>query len=149
MKKTIALSTMVLISLTNIAFSEELNNYSDILNAVKDGKNITTFIDFSNCKPKIKVSGQFSPKSIIIHDDSIIFSDTHFTRNNPQYPNQPILEYVTYKINNDNNVNITIDILNANNYIPIEHSKHTTISCQITKDQASFFSNISTNTTEL
>ncbi|AEB28666.1 VirK family protein [Francisella hispaniensis] len=140
MKKIIALSTMVLISLTNIAFSKELNNYVDILNAVKDGKNITTFINFSNCKPEIKVSGQFSPKSIIIHNDSIIFSDTHFTRNNPQYPNQPILEYVTYKINN-NNVNITVDILNANNHSPMEHSKHITTSCQIAKDQASFFSN--------
>ncbi|ACD30667.1 VirK family protein [Francisella tularensis] len=139
MKKIITLSTLLLISLTSIAFSKELNNYSDILNAVKDGKNITIFVDFSNCKPEIKVSGQFSPKSIMIHNDSIIFSDTHFTRNNPQYLNEPILEYVVYKING-NNVNITIDILDANNS-PMEHSKRITIGCQITKDQASFFSN--------
>ncbi|OIN83888.1 VirK family protein [Francisella sp. TX07-6608] len=140
MKKIITLSTLLLISLTSIAFSKKLNNYSDILNAVKDGKNITIFVDFSNCKPEIKVSGQFSPKSIMIHNDSIIFSDTHFTRNNPQYPNEPILEYVVYKIN-DNNVDITIDMLNTDNYNPMKHSKRITIGCQIAKDQASFFSN--------
>lgn len=38
MKKIITLSTLLLISLTSIAFSKELNNYSDILNAIKDGK---------------------------------------------------------------------------------------------------------------
>ena len=63
-EEIIALSTIVLISPTNIAFSKELNNYVDILNTVKDGKNITTFINFSNCKPEIKVYGQLSPKSI-------------------------------------------------------------------------------------
>ncbi|MDE5014840.1 hypothetical protein NAI47_12785, partial [Francisella tularensis subsp. holarctica] len=69
----------------------------------------------------------------------LIFSDNLFTRNNPQYSNEPILYYVVFKING-NNVNITIDIIDANNS-PMGHSKRITIACQINKDQARYFSN--------
>ncbi|WP_227806593.1 hypothetical protein [Francisella persica] len=68
----------MVISLTSIGFSKELNSYP--VNAVKAGKNTTTVvINFPNCKPEIKAFGQFSPKSIIIHSNSILL-DVHFTR---------------------------------------------------------------------
>lgn len=120
--------------------AKELNNYSNILSSIKNGKNITTVINFSNCKPSIQMIGHYNPKSIVAYNNSILFSDGHFTRNNPQYPNQSILEYVTYKIDNSNNVQITTQFLNPTNYKPMSSNKPISVNCIVDKDQARFFS---------
>lgn len=142
--KKIALGLLsTLISLPVIASTQELPNYSEILNAVENGKKITIVVNFTNCSSdikNIKGLGYYSPQSIMLHNNKITFSDKHFTTHNPLYENKAVLEYVKYNINEDS-VDLTTEFVNPVNYQQITELKPITIKCSIGNNQANFFAN--------
>jgi hypothetical protein len=43
----------------------------------------------------------------------------HFTLNNPNFPKVPLYEFVRYTFTDDNNLNLSYQVLDAQNYSPL------------------------------
>lgn len=124
MKKFILLASLLI---TTNCFAGVLYNYNKIKAAVISGKAIHIVIDFSKCSsPKnestqaMSVIAVYAPNSLLVMNDHIATSLTHFTLNNPSFPGKPIYEFVRYTISDNNTVNVTEQILDAN-YTPLLH----------------------------
>lgn len=116
------LLTSLLIS-TN-SFSDELHNFNELKSAVMTGKTIRVAVDFLKCSSANKgdepVSiGVFTPNAIHVANDHVAASLTHFTLNDPSFPGKPVYEFVSYTIADDNNLNLTDQVLDAVNYTPL------------------------------
>lgn len=112
MKKMLIICSMSLIS---SGFTKQLECYQEIEKAIKSGDSIIVVTDFSKCSTPMPVYGQFVPSAIMLANNSIIFSDNHFTTNNPQSKGKPANEYVTYNIHN-NNVEIDTQLISLPDY---------------------------------
>lgn len=116
--KKLALLVSFLISTNSVA--GELHNFNEVKTAIVSGKTIHIAIDFSKCSASNKGIAQsmsigvFTPTAIVV-TDHIATSLTHFTLNN----GKPVYEFVRYTITDDNNVNVTNQVLDAVNYTPI------------------------------
>lgn len=132
MKKLILLASLLI---TTNSFADELHNFNEIKAAVIIGKTIHIAIDFSKCAAPNKANAQsmnvgiFTPSAIQVANDHIATSLTHFTLNNPGFPDKPIYEFVRYTITGDDNVNLTAHVLDAVNYISL--SNRISFNCKI------------------
>lgn len=119
MKRIVLLS---LIFLNSHCIANELHNFEQIKSAAMSGKTIHISVDFKQCSSAGKdssaptVVGIFTPDKITVTDTQIATAFTHFTLNNPKYPDQPFYEYVRYTINDGNNVYIALQTIYAPNF---------------------------------
>lgn len=119
MKKWVFLASLLMAS---NSFADELYNFHEIKTAIITGKTPHIVVDFAKCSTMSKnnlqsiMVGGFTPNAIHVSDDHIATSLTHFTLNNPSFPQKPVYEFVRYTIKSDNNVNIAIQILDPVSY---------------------------------
>lgn len=124
MKKYFLLLQILLI--TN-AHSIQLHHYSQIKNAVANGKQVRFVTDFSKCTNDANqehgpnFSSAYTPNEIIINNeaDYIAASLMHFTLNHPASPGQPVYEFNRYILSNHDELTLSMITLNAGNYTPI------------------------------
>jgi len=134
MKKPISIF-LVLGSLQ--VFAAQLNSFQEVHDAVKNGQKLTIVSDFSKCNPAIpNLIGSFSPSSVIATNNFITFSDNHFTVNNKKAANQTLSEFITYKLNDNDTLTLSMKIIYLPSY-QIE-SEGTSTTC-ILKQGVNFF----------
>jgi hypothetical protein len=132
MKKFILLASLLI---TTNSFADELHNFNEIKAAIITGKTIHIAIDFSKCSTSNNTTAQsmevgvFTPSAIHVANDHIATSLTHFTLNNPSFPEKPIYEFVRYTITGDDNVNLIVHVLDAVNYTSV--SDKVSFNCKI------------------
>jgi hypothetical protein len=128
--KKIILCSLLLASTQS--FADTLHNFNDVKSAVLTGKSIHIVVDFSKCGTLHNQSmsaGIFTPNEIGVTDNHIATSLTHFTLNNPAYPNKPVNDFVRYTISDDTSVSVKSQALAATTYEPLESPS--TVSCKI------------------
>lgn len=117
MKKLIL--SLFLLMATN-AFARELHHFSEVKKALTKGKSIRIAVNFVQClsskKPSAFHIGLFSPNEIQIMQGRIAASLTHFTLDNPKFPNTPVYEFVKYLFTQDDNLALSSQVLDARNY---------------------------------
>ena len=118
MRKIVLISALLL---TTNAFGKELSSFEEIKAAAAQGEHIHIAVDFSQCRalqksPAMNNIGVFTPETLQITQHAIVTSFTHFTLNSPTLPNRPTIEFIKYRIDNRNIVNVTMQTLDATNY---------------------------------
>lgn len=109
---------MVLLFVLDPVYAEELKSFQEIYDSVKQGKNIKFVINFENCIMKSPISNLtifISPRAIMLRQNYLKFSHSPMTLNNPNFPDQPIIENVSYKLTSES-LNMTIKFLSLPNY---------------------------------
>jgi hypothetical protein len=135
--KKIILAILVLLPLTGFAHASdmrhhrEIMSYNQLVKAIEKGKTIGVSIDFSKCVPQMQVEGFYAPKSVIISKKSVLFSDKHFTLNSPGHKGNPVIEYVHYTINPQNQLILNTTIVALPSYEKL--AEYPTTTCQLTK----------------
>lgn len=115
-----------------VSFAKDLNNYNSVVNAIEHGNNITLYMDFAHCTPKEGFSAYYSPRNAMIFNHTILFSDYHFTLNNPQFFNKATIENISYKLDKNGNLNIKTAFLDPTNDKEIG-KQPPIITCQVGK----------------
>jgi hypothetical protein len=132
--KKLALIVSLLVSTASTA--AELQNYTEVKNAVIAGKRISTVFDFEKCtsanKEMVRSApvGVFMPNALAVTvTGTIATSFNHFTLNNPGFPQKPVYEFIRLGINEDNSVNLDVQVLDAATYKAI--SGKSAYKCQL------------------
>jgi len=105
---------MLLICGMNSIYAHELKSFGDIYKSIQAGKNIRMIINFDNCSPKPPVANILvytAPTAIMVRKNYLQFSNSPLTTNNPHYLKIPVLENCTYKISENNEVNIVTRVI--------------------------------------
>jgi hypothetical protein len=130
MKKIILLTALLT---SSNCFSDDLRNFNEIKTAATSGKNIHIMIDFAKCtapsSTQATVTTVFTPNALMIVNNRISTSLTHFTLNNPSYSGKPVYEFVKYIVTDDNSVQVTNQVLDAVSYAPLGDTS--TFNCKI------------------
>jgi hypothetical protein len=117
------------------SFAHKLHNFSEIKSAITRGETIHIVTDFAKCSsPKKEVFqsthiGVFTPNEIQVIDTRIVTSFMHFTLNNPNFPDESIYEFVSYTMTDDNNLNLSYQVLDARHYFPL--TEKASFNCKI------------------
>lgn len=116
----------------------QLDSFSAISHAVHAGKPIRIVMTMNQCqlsngsKVPENTIGFYQPSSIIVlNNKAITASNLHFTMEDRQAPNQPVYEWVLYKITPNNILTMQATALSAVNYAPVSKTIH--ITCQLNK----------------
>lgn len=123
MKKLLLLSSLCVLS--TAGFAGELNDYEAIKNALTNGQSVRLVTNFAQCTTlsptvlKTMMVGIFTPNEIGFTDNHIATSMTHFTMNDPFFPNKPVFEFARYTITPDNNISVSLQVLEAPTYIQL------------------------------
>lgn len=134
----ITLSALALFS--SMIHAEQLSTFSDIADAVAQGKKITLVMHLQECssqkKPPYPITGSVTPNAfMVINNNRITASDRHFTLDNPMTTGNPTFEHIKYNINLDGSVSIKNTIMNATNYQQIVSFQ---IDCELNKGLKAF-----------
>lgn len=136
MKKNI-LTLLVLLPLIGFAHASDIRhhrqivNYNQLIKAIEKGKTIGVSIDFSECVPQMHMQGFYAPKSVIISREDVLFSDKHFTLNSPGYKGSPVIEYVHYTINPQNQLILNTTVVALPSYKKL--TEYPPVTCQLGK----------------
>ncbi|RUR19051.1 hypothetical protein ELY21_05875 [Legionella sp. km535] len=141
MRKLVALA-MLFTALDG--FANELHSYVKIKETVAKGQLVRVFVDYAKCSgpssgyKMANYNSAYTPNEIAINNDAgyMAASMMHFTVNHPQYPNQPLYEFIRYTIASNGDVSISLIPLNATDYTPL--SDKITFKCTI-NESAHFF----------
>src|SRR5437773_9738786 len=87
--------------LTSNCFAGQLYNYEQIKCAIKEGKLIRIFVDYTKCTSRSPLSSQrimianhdvvYTPNEMVINDEGdIVSSILYFTMNDGHYPSRPV-----------------------------------------------------------
>lgn len=118
MKKLVLIAAL---TFSSSAFAGELSSYNDVKSAITTGKTIHIVTELGKCetpgnrRPVPTHIGVFTPTEFLI-SDHIATSLSHLTMNNPRYRDMPVFEFVSYRITEDNHVNVAAHILHPDNY---------------------------------
>ncbi|KTD53619.1 VirK protein [Legionella santicrucis] len=120
MKKLVLWALMVLMASTGFAHS--LQHFKDVQKAVLKGKHVHFVVDFLKCagptplKMDPLLVGLVSFHEIAMTQDKLAASSNHFTLNDPQFINQPVYEFARYTLTNDDQMTISMQVLDAKDY---------------------------------
>lgn len=113
-----------------------LHNYEEVLAAVYHGQDIRIGFEFDRCTGDAKSNyaafgyGIYTPNEIIVSNSgAILASLNHFTLNDNNAKNQAAYQFVRYKITPDNNVLVSMQVLDAATWQPITTKK--TFTCTL------------------
>ncbi|PJD91491.1 MAG: hypothetical protein CK424_06695 [Legionella sp.] len=101
------------------AHGRELTTFTEIYNSISHGLPVKLFINFKGCEPKLAMPDQIvytEAQTVTLHKHDLLFSNSPLTMNHPDYPNQAILEHVTYKITHTNELNVAMKLISLPNY---------------------------------
>lgn len=102
-----------------LAYANELKSFSEIYNSIQAGKNIRMIINFDSCSPKLPIANinvYTAPTAILMRKNYLQFANSPLTTNNPKFPQKPVLENVTYKITDNNEVSIITKVIMLPDY---------------------------------
>lgn len=123
--------------LTTLALSiqaAELTTFSEVANAVSQGKQLTFVVALNACQPnlstaEIKIS--IRPNAIMLIDGKrVTASDKHFTLDEPMLPGKPAIDYSKFNINADGSVGLQITVMDAKDYHLVTNQK---LNCELGK----------------
>jgi len=117
--------TLIILGISALAHGKELNTFSEISNALMDGKGIRMVVQPDNSSnPEKNVLSFFTEaRAVMLRSTYLQFANTHLTTNHPGFERIPLLENVTYRISNEGEVRIMIRIITLPDYqIKDEHS---------------------------
>jgi hypothetical protein len=100
-------------------YAQELNSFQEIYDSVKNGNNISFVINLEACEMKTPVTNfvaSISPQAVLLRQNYVVFSNSPITTNNPAFPGRPIMENVTYKLTNADNLNIAVKYFSLPDY---------------------------------
>lgn len=107
-----------------------LHNYEEVLAAVYHGQDIRIGFEFDKCSSDSKAKnaafdfGVYTPNEIIVaNSGAILASLNHFTLNDNNAKNQAVYQFARYKITADNNVVVSMQVLDAATWQPITPKK--------------------------
>jgi hypothetical protein len=110
----------VLALLSSVVHADQLATFTDIADAVSQGKKITLVMNLQECtsqNPMGSIIGSVTPNAfIVIGNNRITTSVRHFTLESPFARGNPTFEFVKYNINSDGSVSIKNTVMNATNY---------------------------------
>ena len=111
----------VLLALTSAqSIAKELHSFRDVYDSLSKGKNIKLVINFDECDPKPPVTNILvytKPTAVMLRQNYLQFSNSPITTNNPMYPGKAILENSTYKLTNDDKLNVVVKTITLPDYI--------------------------------
>ena len=122
---------LLLASGMTCVYAEKLKSFNEIYNSLQNGKNIRLLINLDSCLPKPEFPNiviYTTPAAIIIQKDHLQFANSHLTTNNPEFQKKLIIENVTYRITNNDEVNITTRIISLPDYAL---AKESTLTCSL------------------
>jgi hypothetical protein len=104
-----------------------LPNYEQILSAVTQGQDIRIGFAFEKCTNETNTPvksafqlGIYTPNEVIVaNSGSILASMNHFTLNDNQAKGQAAYQFARYKITTDNNIILSMQVLNAVTMQPV------------------------------
>lgn len=111
--------TILFLLLSTHSYADELRTFNDIYTSLINGKNIKLVIYAYACSPTPITRDMIiytTPQAVILHQNYLQFSNSPMTTNNPDKPDQPVLENVTYKINDKDQVLIELKIISLPDY---------------------------------
>lgn len=131
MKKLFLLSFLFAVT---SSFAEELPHFSDVASAVSQGRSIHIVTNSMKCTPNNKmvpstVFGIFSPDSIQLTDTFLAASLMQFTLNDPIFVNEPVYEFVSYTLLNNDSLDLTYQALDPVDYVPL--NKKISVNCKM------------------
>ncbi len=100
-------------------YAIELKSFNEIYNSIQAGKNIRMVINFDHCSPIPPIANihvYTAPTAIMMRKNYLQFANSPLTTNNPQFPKIPVLENCTYKIADNNEVNIVTRVITLPDY---------------------------------
>ncbi|AWN74035.1 VirK family protein [Legionella anisa] len=111
----------VLFALSSVVHAEQLTTFTDMADAISQGKKITLVMNIQECSsqkmPSTSLIGATQPDAFMIIDNNrITASMKHFTLDNPISRGKPTFEYLKYNINADGSVSIKSTMMDATNY---------------------------------
>lgn len=119
MKKTLGAFVLFTLSLSTYA-SDHLSTFQDIKTSLMKGDSVNLVVDLNQCTSTEDVTkhgtmvGGLKVNSFLIRpNNTISFSDTHFTVNSNQ---QPIMQFIRYTLNADNSVIFNMKTLELPSY---------------------------------
>lgn len=119
MKKILLLSSFFL---STTVFAGELNSYNDIVTYITYGVPLHFVTNFAQCTgdkvnaAKTMSLGSFTPSEIGVTENHVAAATTHFTLNDPFFPGKAVYEYARYTITPDNNMTVSLQVLDAATY---------------------------------
>ncbi|MCE0723442.1 VirK family protein [Legionella resiliens] len=110
-----------LFALSSVVHAEQLTTFTDMADAISQGKKITLVMSIQECSsqkmPSSSLIGTAQPDAFLIIDNNrITTSISHFTLDSSIARGNPTFEFVKYSINADGSVSIKNTIMNAINY---------------------------------
>lgn len=124
MKKIVFLGSLLLCM---NAHAEQIHSYNDVVRAIENGKLIRIFVDYAKCNTigqqiLIPFGGAYTPNEIGINYAAghVAAALTHFTTNNPKFPNKPINEFLRYTIQSNGDVNLDMTPFSATDYSQLD-----------------------------
>jgi len=109
-------------------FAHQLKSFTEIYKSIKSGHNIRMVIDFDECVPRPKIANVIvytAPTAVMMRKEYLQFANSPLTTNNPQFPKKPVLENCTYKITDNNEVNVMIRLIALPDYSVVSESNLT------------------------
>ena len=100
-------------------FAGELKSFNEIYNSIQAGNNIRMIINFDLCSPIPPIANihvYTAPTAIMMRKNYLQFSNSPLTTNNPHFPKKPVLENSTYKMTDNNEVNIVTRVITLPDY---------------------------------
>ncbi|MBA3660157.1 MAG: hypothetical protein H0W64_00335 [Gammaproteobacteria bacterium] len=122
----------------NLGFAGELQQYSDVKQAIISGIPIHIVIDFTKCTSNkgVKIDfhakelfGSLTPNEIAVVDDHIAASFFHFTLDHPKHLDMPVYEFGKYSLTNDNILHFSHQTLDARTFY--QNSEKSTYHCKL------------------
>ena len=108
------------------------------------GNNIRYTINFQHCENLstkqhfLNDIAVYTPNEVLINEQSITSSLDHFTKDNPLFPAQPVLEHIRFLFKNDGYLYLSTEILNPNDYSSM--SDVFTVKCKLDKKAVAWHS---------
>jgi len=105
------------------AYAQELKSFHDVYQNLHHGHPIKVVVDFDACDPTPGIENTVavtSVKKALLRPEYLRFTDSFISANNAKYADKTVLENVSYKLSNDNKLQVTVKYLNLPDYAVLD-----------------------------
>ncbi len=112
----------------------ELKTFSEIVKGVEQGSQLTFVLRFKDCQANNSLSDlqvSVRPNDVmVVRDERVTASNKHFTLNQPNYPNTPVIDFSKYDIKADGSTELQMTSMDARDYKVLASTR---INCELGK----------------
>ncbi|MCR9191833.1 MAG: VirK family protein [Gammaproteobacteria bacterium] len=105
------------------AYAQELKSFPEIYQSLRHGHPIKVVVDSDACDPMPGIEhivAVTTVKKALLRPEYLRFTDSFISANNAKYADKTVLENVSYKLSNDNQLQVTIKYLNLPDYAVLD-----------------------------